>query len=131
MKTRINTILILLCTVAVCSISPEMLAQNDTGEAAAFSINIKKNGNNITLKCTAGCNWDEIILNKEYTAIDANGVVEEKDAANASLFLFDIKKTATGMILNGMKGTQWKNSPFNIKCETSCKLMVNNMGLPQ
>ena len=130
MKTLVKPTLAFLFILAFISSSSEVMAQVNQETTTPFSISIAIDGNNTTLACNGGCDWNKIILNQDNTTVNENGIAKTKDASSDALYLFNVQKTQKGVRLNNLKGTQWKEA-INISCNSKCSLVLNQFGLAQ
>ena len=130
MKTLVKPTLLLLFFVALCALPSQVTAQLSANTPASFSITVEIDGNNTTLACNGGCDWKKITVQDNSTLIDVNGVANNKKAADASAFLFEVQKNTSGITLQQIQGTQWA-APIDISCTSKCTLVVNQFGLAQ
>ena len=130
MKTLIKPTLALLFFIALFALPTQVAAQLNQDKTTPFSITVEIDNNNTTLRCNGGCDWKKITLKKDNTIIDENGIATAKDASSDALYLFNVQKTANGIRLDNLKGTQWKEA-IDISCSSKCTLVVNQFGLAQ
>lgn len=99
-----------------------------------FVISVKKDGQNIKLKCIEGCDWTDLEFATtsksaqsvdQYGIVTANGTLQKTDKTLAD-FEFAIEgRDDKGFVLNGIKGTAWDTLSFtNQDLE-----MINNEGI--
>jgi hypothetical protein len=99
-----------------------------------FVISVKKEGQNIKLKCVEGCDWTDLefaTTSKSAQSVDQYGIVStntttKKTDKTLADFEFAIGvRNEKGFVLNGIKGTSWDTLSFtNQDAE-----MINNEGI--
>ena len=130
MKTLIKPTLTLLFFIAFNTAAFQVVAQSNQETTIPFSISIEIDGANTTLVCLEGCDWKKITLKQDSTIINENGISKAKNTDDGALFVFNVQKTQTGILLKNIKGTKWA-APLDISCNSNCTLVVNQFGLAQ
>jgi len=131
MKSIITTIIM---TGFLLTLSTTINAQKENDDFKNFKITIEKSGNEIIMKCSEGCLWENLTYEnkEEYQAINEFGMIEIKQDQsntdkNLSNFLFTITKTDNGISLIGLKGTTWSDLSFSLR--NSEQQMFNQFGM--
>ena len=116
------------------TLSTTINAQKENDDFKNFKITIEKSGNEIIMKCSEGCLWENLTYEnkEEYQAINEFGMIEIKQDQsntdkNLSNFLFTITKTDNGISLIGLKGTTWSDLSFSLR--NSEQQMFNQFGM--
>ena len=101
---------------------------NENTKSNLFLVTVEKNGSTIELKCESGCRWSHLILESgsEPYIINDFGFSEGK-TVETDIFTFSIKPSASGVELNGIKGTAWMDLAFSLKEKQ--KQAINQLGM--
>ncbi len=96
---------------------------------------ISINQNEIQLKCTQGCRWNELsfdVQKYQPQGVDAYGLTHAVNTL-ADLsdrlpdFKFSIERTDNGVHLESIRDTAWNELSFN--CNTTCDARINYEGM--
>lgn len=125
-KTKLNfkrLITCLLIAVFILTASSELIAQEKkSNNLKNFKVVVEKTDKGIKMQSVEGSAWIDLsfsINNDQPQAIDEFGMTKldkissEKDA-NLADFLFTIMKTEKGIVLKGIKGTDWTDLNFTL-----------------
>jgi len=112
-----------LFILTIFGTSSALVAQEDVQvKLANFSILLETSDDIITLTCSEGCTWTKLSFDtsvkSDPQAINQDGMTafpgnQTRKEVTDPKFLFTIKKTTTGVSLEGKKGTMWSSLTFD------------------
>ncbi len=119
----------ILLIFLICFITPNLYASNNHKEYE-FKILIEKTmEGKIFLTCIDGCEWDNLEYNEsnEPKVINQEGFTSE-DNKDESDFLISITPIRHGMVIEGLKGTRWRELTFSCIVVDQCFAGFSHMG---
>ncbi|WP_299884741.1 hypothetical protein [uncultured Lacinutrix sp.] len=117
MKNISKSFLSVLC-LAIALLTTTLTSAQSKSKEKDFVISIKKDAQNMTLRCIRGCAWTnlEFDLNSvktvdQYGTVSADSKSQNQDPKLAS-FQFSIDFVNGKFVLKGLKGTAWNTLNF-------------------